>query len=312
MRSVIGLFDNLACDILDYAGSLGLPCKKLSANRSDGPLFHRVMRLALLIPAGLVLGYLALLAYVYVKQTGMLYLPSEEIEATPRDIGLDYKELTLITEDGVEIAAWHVPAEQSRGVLLFCHGNAGNISHRLDSIRIFHDLGLDVFIFDYRGYGKSRGSPDEEGTYRDAEAARDYLVTDLRVNPEKIVLFGRSLGGAVAAEIALRRRAGALIIESGFTSVPDLGKKFFPYLPVALLSRFNYSSIDKVGNVKIPKLFIHSPGDEIVPYDQGVKLFEKAQEPKEFLSISGGHNEGFLASGRTYKDGLEAFLTKYF
>jgi hypothetical protein len=270
------------------------------------------MRLALLIPAGLVLGYLALLAYVYVKQTGMLYLPSEEIEATPRDIGLDYKELTLITEDGVEIAAWHVPAEQSRGVLLFCHGNAGNISHRLDSIRIFHDLGLDVFIFDYRGYGKSRGSPDEEGTYRDAEAARDYLVTDLRVNPEKIVLFGRSLGGAVAAEIALRRRAGALIIESGFTSVPDLGKKFFPYLPVALLSRFNYSSIDKVGNVKIPKLFIHSPGDEIVPYDQGVKLFEKAQEPKEFLSISGGHNEGFLASGRTYKDGLEAFLTKYF
>jgi len=270
------------------------------------------MRPALLVLAGLTLAYFTLLVYVYVKQDGMLYYPSKEIEITPRDIGLDYRDIALMTKDGVEINAWHVPAERSRGVLLFCHGNAGNISHRLDSIRIFHNLGLDVFIFDYRGYGKSRGIPDEEGTYLDAEAAWDYLVDDLGVNPEKILFFGRSLGSAVAVETVLRKRAGALIIESGFTSVPDLGKKYFPYLPVRLLSRFHYASIDKVGKIEIPKLFIHSPDDEIVPYVQGMRLFEKSHGPKEFLPISGGHNEGFLMSGKAYKNGLDAFLTRYF
>lgn len=263
----------------------------------------------LLIVICLVAGYLFLIAYVYAKQGSMLYFPSKEIEATPQDIGLAYQELTLRTRDGVDVSAWYIPADHARGFVLFCHGNAGNISHRLDSIRIFHGLGLGVLIFDYRGYGKSGGSPDEEGTYLDAEAAWDYLASTLNVKPDKIVLFGRSLGSAVAAEIALRKQAGALIMESGLTSVPDLGKKFFPYLPVRFLSRYHYESISKVGRIKIPKLFIHSPDDEIVPYEQGVRLFENASEPKEFLKITGGHNEGFLLSGKVYTDGLRAFLS---
>ncbi len=267
--------------------------------------------MAFLIVGGLVIGYLLLIAYVYARQGAMLYFPTKEIEATPRTIGLDYQELTLRTKDGLDISAWYIPADDARGFVLFCHGNAGNISHRLDSIQIFHSLGLGVLIFDYRGYGKSGGFPDEEGTYIDAETAWDYLVNILHVKPEKIVLFGRSLGSAVAAEIALRKQAGTLIMESGFTSVPDLGKKFFPYLPVGLISRYHYESIRKVGKIKIPKLFIHSPGDEIVPHEQGVELFERASEPKEFLSISGGHNEGFLLSGKEYVDGLKTFLSRY-
>lgn len=270
-----------------------------------------VKRMLLLVVVGLVMGYLLLIAYVYAKQGAMLYFPTREIEATPRDIGLDYEELTLRTKDGLDISAWFIPANDTRGFVLFCHGNAGNISHRLASIQIFHSLGLGVLIFDYRGYGRSRGSPDEEGTYLDAEAAWDYLVNILHAKPERIVLFGRSLGSAVAAEVASRKQAGALIMESGFTSVPDLGKKFFPHLPVGLISRYRYESISKVEKIKIPKLFIHSPEDEIVPYEQGVKLFERAGEPKEFLRITGGHNEGFSLSGRGYVDGLKAFLSRY-
>ncbi len=270
-----------------------------------------VKRMLFLVIISLAIGYLLLVAYVFVTQRGMLYFPSREIETTPHDIGLDYQDLTLKTLDGVDISAWYIPTEDARGFVLFCHGNAGNISHRFDSIKIFHRLGLGVLIFDYRGYGKSKGSPDEEGTYRDAEAAWDYLVNVLHMKPEKIVLFGRSLGSAVAAELALRKQAGALIMESAFTSAPDLGKKFFPLLPVRLISRYHYESIDKVGKIKLPKLFIHSPGDEIVPYEQGVRLFEEASDPKEFLRITGGHNEGFLLAGKVYVDGLDAFISRH-
>jgi len=266
--------------------------------------------LTLLLILGI--GYLMLLAFVYFRQGSLLYYPMGEILHTPADIGLDFDELTVKTRDGVVLFGWYIPARQERGVVLFCHGNAGNISHRLDSIRIFHDLGLTVCIFDYRGYGKSKGSPTESGTYLDAEAIWDYLIMVKRVPQEKIILFGRSLGSAVAAHLTLTHHAGALIIESGFTSVPDLGEKYFPYLPIRLLSRFRYATIEKIDRIHVPKLFIHSPRDEIIPYSHGVALFGKAAEPKEFLRIMGGHNEGFLLSGETYTTGLDAFISKYF
>ncbi|MEK7196809.1 MAG: alpha/beta hydrolase [Nitrospirota bacterium] len=271
----------------------------------------KIKRMIYVVIIGLVLGYLFLVGFVYIRQGSMLYYPSREIEATPKNIGLDFEEITLKTTDGINISAWYIPAEHERGVLLFCHGNAGNISHRLDSIRIFHGLNLSVLIFDYRGYGKSKGSPTEKGTYIDAESAWDYLVNVKHIRPEKIVLFGRSLGSAVAAEVALRRRAGAVILESGFTSVPDLGAKFFPHLPVKLISRYHYSSIVKVNRITIPKLFIHSQQDELIPFEQGIRLFENAAEPKEFLQIAGGHNDGFLISGNAYIAGLDSFISKY-
>jgi len=271
----------------------------------------KTRRMIYTIFIGLALGYLLLVSFVYIRQGSMVYYPTKEIEGTPADIGLKYEEITLRTKDSVSLSAWYVPVKDARGVVLFCHGNAGNISHRLDSIRIFHDLGLSVLIFDYRGYGRSEGSPTEEGTYLDAESAWEYLVSVKGVRTEKIILFGRSLGSAVAADLALRRKAAGIIIESGFKSIPALGAKFFPYLPVRLISRFQYSTIDKVSMINIPKLFIHSPQDEMIPYEHGVALFEKAKEPKEFLQITGGHNEGFLTSGSIYTDGLNRFISKY-
>ncbi|MEK6653204.1 MAG: alpha/beta hydrolase [Nitrospirota bacterium] len=271
----------------------------------------KIKRMIYVVIIGLVLGYLFLVGFVYIRQGSMLYYPSREIEATPWNIGLDFEEISLKTKDGINISAWYIPAENERGVVLFCHGNAGNISHRLDSTLIFHDLNMSVLIFDYRGYGKSEGSPTENGTYLDAESAWDYLVNVRHVKPEKIILFGRSLGSAIAAETAIRRKAGAIIIESGFTSIPDLGAKFFPQLPVRLISRYHYSTIDKVSMIDIPKLFIHSRQDELIPFEQGIRLFEKASAPKEFLQITGSHNDGFLISGKIYIDGLNIFITKY-
>lgn len=269
-------------------------------------------RMLITVVMGLALGYLGLIAFVYIRQPNMLYFPTKEIEQTPTALGLSFEEVRFKTSDGLTIAAWHIPAPDMRASLIFCHGNAGNISHRLDSIRIFHDLGLSVLIFDYRGYGRSEGTPTEKGTYLDAEAAWNYLVKEKGIDPASIIIFGRSLGSAVAAELAMKRKAGALIIESGFTSIPDLGRKYYPYMPVSLITRFHYATIDKVSSLALPKLFIHSPEDETIPYDQGMRLFERAAEPKEFLKLRGDHNEGFLLSGELYINGLQQFISRYF
>ncbi|MCX5719542.1 MAG: alpha/beta hydrolase [Nitrospirae bacterium] len=266
-----------------------------------------------LISIGIILflSYSLILVIVYFRQERMLYFPEKEIWQTPDTISLKYDEIYFKTKDGLNISGWYIPAENEKGVLLFCHGNAGNISHRVDSIKIFNSLNLSVLIFDYRGYGKSEGKPSEYGTYLDAEAAWDYLVNVKRKSPESIILFGRSLGGAVAAELAMRKKSAALIIESCFTSVPDLGKTFYPWLPIKLLSKFKYSTIDKIGSINCPKLIVHSPEDEIISFRHGEMLYEKAFQPKDFLKIKGGHNEGYLLSGKTYSDGIKMFLEKH-
>ncbi len=266
----------------------------------------------MLLQAGifLLLVYSVLVGVIYFKQDSMIYLPRKEMLQTPDETGLEYEEISFMTKDGIRISGWYIEAENEKGVLLFCHGNAGNISYRLDSIRIFNSLNVSVFIFDYRGYGNSHGKPSEHGTYLDADAAWDYLINVMRKSPETIVVFGRSLGGAVAAEIALRKSPAGLILESGFTSVPDFGRKLYPWLPVKLILKYKYSTAEKIGRIKCPKLIIHSSEDDIVPVEHGRKLYEKACQPKEFLEIRGGHNDGFLVSGITYTEGLRKFFEK--
>jgi len=263
-----------------------------------------------------VLGvYLALGLFLFLTQSRLLYypnLPSRAVVATPARTGLAYEEVALVTEDGVQLHGWFVPAAaEPRGVLLFFHGNAGNISHRLDSLKIFHDLGLAVLIFDYRGYGRSEGKVSEDGTYLDAEAAWRHLSEARGIAENQIVLFGRSLGAAVAAHLATRHRPKALIMESSFTSVPDLAAKYYRIFPVRWLSRFRYDARADLGAVACPVLIVHSRNDEIIPVAHGRALFEAAPEPKAFLELQGGHNDGFLVSGRTYTDGLEAFLARH-
>jgi fermentation-respiration switch protein FrsA (DUF1100 family) len=254
--------------------------------------------------------YVGIVVLLAIFQARLVYFPTRGIEATPDSCGLSYEAVTLKASDGTELSGWFVPANDARATLLFCHGNAGNISHRLDSLLIFHRLRLSTFIFDYRGYGQSQGSASEKGTYLDAQAAWDHLVNVRKVPPDHVVVFGRSLGGPIAAWAAKENSPEALILESTFTSLPDVGARLYPWLPVRLISRFRYSTRDHVRQVKCPLLVIHSPDDELIPYALGRKVFEAANEPKEFLEITGPHNGGFLESGKRYTKGLNAFLSK--
>ncbi len=255
--------------------------------------------------------YIIFAGFLFIFQSHYVYYPERVLLADPGSIGLDFESVHFETTDGVELSGWFIPSDSARGVILFCHGNAGNISHRLESIQIFHRLGLDVFIFDYRGYGQSEGTPTEHGTYRDAEAAWRYLIEERQVNPNEIVVFGRSLGGAVASWLAQSQTPRALILESTFTSLPDIAAKVYPYVPVRLLLRFKYNTAEYLARINCPLLIVHSRDDEIMPFSHGRQLFEMAKEPKKFLEITGTHNEGFITSGKYYEEGLNAFILEY-
>lgn len=269
---------------------------------------------AMTVLLSIALAYLGVLAAVYFGQSSLLYfpgIPSRELTATPLDIGLAYENVTLTAEDGVRLHGWWVPHPQPRAAVLHLHGNAGNVSHRLELIRILHDLGLSLLILDYRGYGRSEGKPDEAGTQRDALAAWRHLTEARHFPPEAVVLHGQSLGAALAAWLAAHERPGALILESAFTSVPDLAAELYPWLPARRLTRFRYATREYLGWVRCPVLVIHSPDDEIVPYAHGQRLYEAAAGPKAFLKLRGDHNAGFLLSGRDYVNGLDAFLRQH-
>ena len=253
-------------------------------------------------------GGLALLLYIF--QSHLVFYPEtgREITATPNQVGLAYEDIHLNTSDGISLHGWYIPAPQPRGTVLFLHGNAGNISHRLDSVQMFHRLGYSTLIFDYRGYGNSGGTPTEQGTYRDAEAAWRYLIEQRHIPSCRIVLFGESLGGAVAAWLAGRQKPAALVIASGFTSVPDFAQHIYPYLPVRWLARIRYDTRENLRSVAAPVLIAHSPEDEIIPFEHGRALFAAANPPKLFLELAGGHNDGFIFMRESWVRVLGDFL----
>lgn len=269
----------------------------------------KVLYPILLFAAGI---YIFMSAVLFFAQSSFVYYPAKTTYMTPAESGLEYEDIEYRTADGTKISAWYIPAKpgEAKGVILFCHGNAGNISHRIDTINIFHSLGLSTFIFDYRGYGRSEGRTTEEGTYADAAGAWLYLLQEKGVKPEEITIAGRSLGGSVAAWLAAHKNPRALIIESTFSSVPELGARLYPYLPVKLLCRFSYNTKEYVKKVKCPLLVVHSPDDEMIPFSHGNKIFASANEPKKFLRIRGSHNEGFIFSQEQYTRGLKEFLLK--
>ena len=255
--------------------------------------------------------YGALVLFMTLTQSRQVYFPIGTLATTPAAHGMPFEDVWIDTEDGVRLHAWMVPALKERGVLLFFHGNAGNISHRIDSIRIFHELGLSVLIVDYRGYGRSEGRPTEAGTYLDAQAAWNWLREERGVPPERIVVFGRSLGSSIAAWLSARERPAAVILESAFTSARDLAADLMPWLPVRWVLRFDYDTRSAVASFAAPVLVIHSRQDEIVPFAHGEAVFAAAQEPRHFLPIQGGHNDGFLRSHADYVSGLRGFLDTY-
>lgn len=272
------------------------------------------MRTFLTLLAALAGCYLPLCGLLWLLQEKMLFLsnlPGRALEATPGAIGLPFDDVRIRTGDNVTLHGWYVPSATYRGTLLFLHGNAGNISHRLDSIAIFNDLGLDVLIIDWRGYGQSEGRASEAGTYCDAEAAWRYLVDDRKTDPDNIIVFGRSLGGAVAARLASRQVPAGVIVESAFTSAADMAARLYPVFPVRLLIRLDYPTRQYLSGARCPVLVVHSRQDEIVPFDMGQALYAAAPEPKTFLTLSGDHNTGFLEDREHYVDGLDRFLSRH-
>ena len=256
----------------------------------------------------IALFYSAAMIAIYFAQSSFIYLPNmptRNIEASPDDINLSYENIYLSTKDQVKIHAWYIPGNTNNKTILFMHGNAGNISHRLETIQIYHQLGFNFLIFDYRGFGNSSGSPSEKGTYLDAKAAWDYLINEKNTEPEDIIIVGRSLGGGVASEMAKHSKPAMLVLESTFISMQKISQEHYPFMPTNLIVKHRYDTINKLSDIECPVVVIHSKDDEVVPFSHGKLLYKSANKPKSFIELRGGHGNGFMLSKMDYISGLK-------
>jgi len=263
------------------------------------------MFLATIMAAGGIYGGLRLF------ERRQLFQPRRGIEVTPDQLGLEYEAIDFVAADGVRLHGWWIPSADARGTILYCHGNAGNISTRMEVYNGLHSLGVNIFAFDYRGYGKSRGLTSEDGMYEDARAAYEVVrerYDDADFPP--VIVYGASLGGAVAAQLAAERKLHGLIIEGGFTSAIEVGERWFPALPVRALAKYRFDTQGKVMALRIPKLFAHSRHDEVIPYDIGQQLFKSAAEPKQFVELEGVHGEAGWQESPAFHARLKSFVEK--
>jgi pimeloyl-ACP methyl ester carboxylesterase len=243
-------------------------------------------------------------------QRVLMYHPLPGGERTPDDLGIPHEALTLQTSDGEQLRAWFVPTESPRGAILYCYGNAGNLSHRLRILEMLRGLDVDLLFFDYRGFGTSSGSPTEAGTYRDAQAAWAHLVQDRGVDPSRIVVYGRSMGGPIASWLAARERPAGLVVDSSFESLPRLVQDTYPsFMYVPSLLDYSYDTVDHVSRVRAPVLVAHSPTDSVVPVAHG-RAIAAAAGDATWLELQGGHGDAPFVSGSIYLDGLDAFLDR--
>ena len=274
----------------------------------------------------LAIAALVLVAVVYAgaaivlkaSERSLIYVPGDrEVPDPPPPYALRHQPVEFLAADSVRLHAWIIPASPADSTgwwLLINHGNYGNIGfgERPEFYSYARDIGLNLFAYDYRGFGRSEGRPGEQGVYADALGAYQYLVDSLQVPPARVILFGHSLGTGVATELATRVPAAALVLEAPYTSLPDVGQEAYPWLPVRFLARERFETIGKIGRVAIPKLIFHSPEDDIVPYAHGRRVFEAAAEPKRFVTVRGGHagafrddREAYFGAIRDLVDGLD-------
>jgi len=241
-----------------------------------------------------------------------VYFPTREHDGgTPAAVGLDYDDVYLRTSDGVKLHAWFVPASSRRPVVLFLHGNAGNVSHRLDKLVVIHGLGVSVMLLDYRGYGWSDGEPSEDGTYRDAAAAYEWII-DGRSQPAGVLVYGESLGGTIGTDLAAHREVGGLVLESTPSSILAVARHHYPVLPIGLLLTARYDALARIGAVTAPLLILHSIDDEIVPFAMAEEMFGAARSPKRLVKLRGGHNDNFIVTAEAYRTALAEFITTNF
>lgn len=265
------------------------------------------MQKAVIIILLVLLGiYFGVVIFVYSIQDQMLYSPSRAMRGTPEQVGLEYQSLRIVTKDQEQIAGWFIPGGEK--TVLYFHGNGDNISGRLSHAKLWHDLGFSMLLIDYRGYGESTGEPIEVGLYTDALAAWGYLTIERGIPAEQIVVVGESLGGGVATWLSSNRPNAGLILDATFTSVPDVAARQYPWLPVRLLARNHFRSIDRMEQIHSPVLIMHSPNDQLIPFEQGQALFEKANQPKTFVELKGGHANGLGADPESYRTAIETFV----
>jgi len=247
----------------------------------------------------------------YKLERYFVYFPTRQLRYDPKTVGLDFQDIEFTTEDDVKLHGWFIPCEGAAATVLMLHGNGGNIGHRVSWLKVLHDLGVNVFIIDYRGYGKSEGDPYEEGLYRDARAAYDWWATERKPGGEKLILFGESLGGAVAVHLAARVSPSGLVLQSTFTSARDMAKTMFPIGLLQPLINVHFNSAEAITRVTCPKLFIHGERDEIVPFRLGKDLFKLASDPKSFYAVpEAGHNDLMLVAGSEYARQIKMFLSR--
>jgi fermentation-respiration switch protein FrsA (DUF1100 family) len=265
------------------------------------------MQKAVIIILLVLLGiYFGVVIFVYSIQDQMLYSPSRAMRGTPEQVGLEYQSLRIVTKDQEQIAGWFIPGGEK--TVLYFHGNGDNISGRLSHAKLWHDLGFSMLLIDYRGYGESTGEPIEVGLYTDALAAWEYLTIERGIPAEQIVVVGESLGGGVATWLSSHRPNAGLILDATFTSVPDVAARQYPWLPVRLLSRNHFRSIDRIEDIHTPILILHSREDRLIPFEHGQRLYEKANEPKTFVELRGPHASGLGGDPETYRTAIENFV----
>ena len=242
----------------------------------------------------------------------IIFQPDSRIHQTPGSVGLAFDDVYFATDDGVRLNGWFVPRQQATSTWLWFHGNAGNISHRVENIGLLHEkVNVNIFIFDYRGYGRSGGTASEEGTYRDGAAAIEFLRQRYGFDHGKLIIFGRSLGAAVAAEMATRFQSLAVILETPFTSVRDVARDKLPFLPIGPLLKTRYDVLEKIRKLSSPLLVLHGDRDEVVPFSHGKRVFDAAPRPKWFYTIAGaGHNDTYLVGGDAYFAALRRHIER--
>ncbi len=261
--------------------------------------------------------YVLLGLLLFLFQERLVFLPSSAMIATPAQTGMSYEEVWFESENGRSLHGWFIPANPEADLneavtILFCHGNAGNISGRVSLMQTYHAAGFNVFIFDYQGYGKSEGRPNETNILKDGLAAWDFLVDEVGADPEMILPVGRSLGGPIAAYIALHRGAKAVAVESTFTSVPDIARQTYPIYPVGLLARIKLPTLEFVKAYEGAVLVAHSREDTLIPYSMGQAIYDAVPGPKQWLELSGDHNEGYIVTGRNYSEAYINFAQQHF
>jgi hypothetical protein len=266
-----------------------------------------------LIGSAVVL-YLAIVLLLWFAESRLIYFPGAERSLTPpaAALQLPVERAQFTAEDGVKLVGWVMPAADTASAfwLLVCHGNAGNLSQfdRPAHYAALRQLGVNLFAFDYRGYGESGGSPSEHGLYRDADASYRYLREELGIPPERIILFGHSLGSAVAIDLASRTPVAGLIVEGGLISVVQRGQELYPFIPVRWIARTRFSSIEKIPQVAAPKLFLHAVADEVIPLGHGRRLFQAAADPKTLVELAGTHSDAFAVDSARYFGSIAEFL----